>query len=85
LTEKSYLIEEVDPLELLGVNHNNLRLLQSYFTKLRIVSRGNELIIKGDEKEMVQLEQKLALMTEHIRKFGKLNTNFLEELVHMGK
>ena len=82
MTEKNILIEEVDPLELLGVNNTHLRMLQARFTKLRILSRGNELIIKGDEKEMAQLEEKLGQMVNHIRRYGKLNPNYLEELVH---
>ncbi|MCC6684085.1 MAG: phosphate starvation-inducible protein PhoH, partial [Bacteroidia bacterium] len=72
MSEKSYLIEDVDPMELLGVNNQNLKLLQSQFPKLKIVSRGQELTILGDEQEINHFEHKLDQMIDHIRKFGKL-------------
>jgi len=81
LSEKSYLIEDVDPMELLGVNNQNLKLLQSQFPKLKIVSRGQELTILGDEQEINHFEHKLDQMIDHIRKFGKLHANYFEELV----
>jgi phosphate starvation-inducible PhoH-like protein len=81
LTEKSYFIEAVDPLELLGVNNAHLKQLQQQFSRLRIVSRGHEILIKGDEKEMQLLEDKLEMMTDHIRKFGKLHENYFDELI----
>lgn len=81
MSEKSYLIEDVDPMELLGVNNQNLKLLQSQFPKLKIVSRGQELTILGDEQEINHFEHKLDQMIDHIRKFGKLHANYFEELV----
>lgn len=81
MSEKSYLIEDVDPMELLGVNNQNLKLLQSQFPKLKIVSRGQELTILGDEQEINHFEHKVDQMIDHIRKFGKLHANYFEELV----
>ncbi len=81
MSEKSYLIEDVDPMELLGVNNQNLKLLQTQFSKLKIVSRGQELTILGDDQEINHFEHKLDQMIDHIRKFGKLHANYLEELV----
>ncbi|MBX7204431.1 MAG: PhoH family protein [Bacteroidia bacterium] len=68
-------------MELLGVNNQNLKLLQSQFPKLKIVSRGQELTILGDEQEINHFEHKLDQMIDHIRKFGKLHANYFEELV----
>lgn len=81
MIEKSYFIEAVDPLELLGVNNGHLKQLQNQFSRLRIVSRGHEILMKGDEKEMQLLEDKLDMMADHIRKFGKLHENYFDELV----
>lgn len=81
MIEKSYFIEAVDPLELLGVNNGHLKQLQNKFSRLRIVSRGHEILMKGDEKEMQLLEDKLDMMADHIRKFGKLHENYFDELV----
>lgn len=84
MTEKSYLIEDVDPLELLGANNSNLKMLQSHFSKLKVVSRGNELIIKGDEQEISQFEDTVKLLSEHINKFGKMQLNYFEEILKNG-
>lgn len=81
MTEKSYFIEAVDPLQLLGVNNAHLKQLQQHFSRLRIVSRGHEILMKGDEKEMELLEEKLDRMADHIRKFGKLHENYFDELI----
>ena len=81
MTEKSYFIEAVDPLQLLGVNNAHLKQLQQQFSRLRIVSRGHEILMKGDEKEMELLESKLDRMADHIRKFGKIHDNYFDELI----
>jgi phosphate starvation-inducible PhoH-like protein len=72
LNNKEILIENLDPLELLGHNNRNLKILQAHFPKLKIVSRGNQLMLTGDELEMELFEEKFAQLEAIIFKNGTI-------------
>ena len=76
--EKQILLEGVDPLEFYGVNNYKIDLIKTFFPKLKIVSRGNQLIIHGNEEESLAFEQKFQLLLDHYHQFNILP----EETIH---
>ncbi len=57
------LLPEADLLPLLGHNDENLRALESLLA-LRIVARGNEIILKGDEPRVARAERILTQLSD---------------------
>ncbi|MFO8074072.1 MAG: PhoH family protein [Polyangia bacterium] len=56
---------------------------KNIFTKLKLVSGGDELIVIGDQEETAFFEGKLRLMLAHFEKYGKLTEeNILEIMAH---
>ncbi len=50
--EKIIKIEGIHPPDIFGLQEEKLKLLKQIFPKLKIVSRGEELILIGDDDEL---------------------------------
>ncbi len=79
--EKTIKIEGVHPPDIFGLREEKLKLLQSIFPKLKIVSRGEELIVIGDKTEIAFFEGKLELMLAHFDRYGKLTEENILEIM----
>jgi phosphate starvation-inducible PhoH-like protein len=84
LSEKSYLIEDLHPLEAYGANNVYLEKIKQNFPKLRIVARGNELKAIGEESEVDSLLQKFAQYVSLIEKGRELNDSLVREIFGSG-
>ncbi|MEO5572343.1 MAG: PhoH family protein [Bacteroidia bacterium] len=65
-------IELTNPVDFFGVNDTNLALIQKKFPALKIISRGNELKIIGDEIQVEEFLKKLEQLINHFEKTGHL-------------
>lgn len=81
MVNKEIIIEHIEPATLLGVNNKYLKLAQQHFPKLKIVSRGHQLFVSGELKEIEQFENKLESLTKHIKQYGNLNQMQLEHIL----
>ncbi len=84
MIEKSIYLEGIDPLHLYGANNVLLDKVRSYFPKLKIVARGNEMISIGDEKEIRGFEEKIELLISFFHKYNKITLSDIEELFISG-
>ncbi|WP_163717435.1 PhoH family protein [Mangrovibacterium lignilyticum] len=80
--EKLILLEGVDPLEFYGVNNAKIDLIKAFFPKLKIISRGNQLIVHGDKKESASFEQKLQLLLDHYHQFNILPEDTIRQILN---
>lgn len=74
-------ITEINPIELFGVNNDKLKLIKKYFPKLKIVARGNNLTVTGEEEPLRQFETKLTQLIQHILKYGGLTENNIDNVM----
>jgi phosphate starvation-inducible PhoH-like protein len=80
LAEKSYLIEDVHPLEIYGANNVYLEKIKHIFPKLKLIARGNEIKAIGEETEVDSLLQKIEKFVLMISKGRELNDSLLGEV-----
>lgn len=78
--EKLIHIEGIDPLEFFGVNNVKMNLIKSFFPKLIIVYRGNDVILKGDDEEILRFEKKFHLILDHYNQFNVLPDNIINQV-----
>ena len=78
--EKLIHLEGIDPLEFFGVNNAKMNLIKSFFPKLIIVYRGNDVIVKGDDEEMLRFEKKFHLITDHYNQFNVLPDDIINQV-----
>ena len=72
MIEKTITLENVPLLDFLGIENKNINQLASAFPKSRIVSRGNEILVKGESPEIVQITDILNSLVDHFHQFGKI-------------
>lgn len=72
ITERIYVLEDVDVQAFLGVNNSNLMLLRTLFPKLRLVAHHNVLKIMGDSRETDRFLDVLEPMVAYCREYNLL-------------
>ena len=76
-------ISSVDPLELLGTNDQNIKLLENHY-KTKIFVRGSNLSIDGDKSEVEVVHNIINDMIITINNKGSLTKNDIELLIRLG-
>ena len=71
MTRKNIRLEAIDPLEIYGAANKNLEALCSYFPELKVVARGNEIILEGKDSDIEEFEAKVKMLIE--RRHHKMN------------
>lgn len=82
MTERRIKLEGVDALSLLGLNDANLRIIESRFDST-VVVRGDQVTIKGEAREVEQLERVFNELVYLLRKNGNLTTNDVETVIDL--
>lgn len=72
MIEKTITLDNVSLVEFLGDQNQNVDELSSAFPKSRIVSRGNEIHIKGESNDIVQITDIINALIDHFHQFGKV-------------
>lgn len=80
MTEKRIIIEELDPVDIYGINNKLLDLLRSYFPKMLVVARGSEMILRGSAADVKNFESKISLLTEMRMKKTRLTEDDINSL-----
>lgn len=81
MLERKIEIENINPLELLGINNSKLKLIKNYFSDLKINARGNVISVEGDDAVVDAFEAKLAQLIQHISKYGGLTENNIDNMM----
>lgn len=77
MVEKIITLENVSLIDFLGVENKNIKEVATAFPQTKIISRGNEILIKGNALEILKINEVLNSLLEHYHKFGKIT----EEIV----
>lgn len=72
LIEKTITLDNVSLVDFLGTGNKNINELSSAFPRSRIVSRGNEILVKGEDAEIVQIIDILNSLIDHFHQFGRI-------------
>ncbi|MDR3227178.1 MAG: PhoH family protein [Prevotellaceae bacterium] len=80
MTEKLLVIEDIDIVKLYGINNVNYNFIVSQFPKLKIISRGGEIRVIGDDAEIERFENKLNIITEYLLRQGNLTESMLADI-----
>ncbi len=78
MIEQLIYLEGIDPAILYGVNNNFLDKIKAFFPKLKIVARGNEIRVFGDEEEISRFDDLIHLLIEHLQRFNRLSETDLD-------
>ena len=82
--DKQIILEGIDPLEFFGINNSKIDLITSFFPKIKIIARGNSLLIQGEESEIKLFEKKFAFILDHYVQFNVLTPDIIREILASG-
>lgn len=72
MVEKVITLENVSLIDFLGIENANIQELATAFPKSKIISRGNEIRIKGSTPEILKINEILVSLLQHYHKYGKI-------------
>jgi phosphate starvation-inducible PhoH-like protein len=79
MTEIVIFLEDIDPVVLFGSNNSLLDKIRSFFPKIKLLSRGNELKCLGEESEITVFAEKFNELLEYYRKYHRLDERDIEK------
>jgi len=70
-------------LDFLGSENENIRQIAAAFPQSKIVSRGNEIRIKGNAPEILRINDILNMLLNHFNRFGQITPDNVKEYIDM--
>jgi phosphate starvation-inducible PhoH-like protein len=81
LIEKTVTLDNISLIDFLGVENKTIDTLAAAFPKSKIVSRGNQIVIKGTTSEIVQINDVLGSLIDHYHKYGKVTEENVQNYI----
>jgi phosphate starvation-inducible PhoH-like protein len=81
LIEKVVTLDNISLVEFLGVENKTIDSLAAAFPKSKIVSRGNQILIKGSTAEIVQIDDILNALIQHYHKYGRITEENVQQYI----
>jgi phosphate starvation-inducible protein PhoH and related proteins len=85
LIEKIITLESIPLLDFLGVENKNINELAQAFPKSRIISRGNEILVKGETPDILHITDILNSLLEHFHQFGRITEENVRGYITQGQ
>lgn len=92
IVEKVIVLDNIALVDFLGVDNKNIQELSAAFPQSKIISRGNEIRIKGTTAEIIRINDIINQLIEHYNRYGIVNQDNVksylnqdEDVVRPGK
>jgi phosphate starvation-inducible PhoH-like protein len=79
MTEIVIFLEDIDPVVFFGTNNVILDKIRSFFPKIKILVRGNEIKCMGEESEITIFAEKFNELLEYYQKYHRLESQDIEK------
>ncbi len=74
-------IDNIDPLDLYGADNRIINEIKKYYTKLKIIERGDIIKVVGDKDSSEEFEKKLNRIISYINSYGDIDNKRIESLI----
>lgn len=81
MNELKISIDNINPAVLWGPNNDHFEIIKKQYPKLKLVARGTELKVLGDDHELAIFDEKFSHLLNHVEKFENLNITDLERIL----
>lgn len=78
--KKTIKLEAIDPVEIYGAANKNLEALCGWFPSLKVVARGNDIILEGEDSDIEEFTVKVNMLVERRLHKIKLTPYDVEDL-----
>ncbi|GAB3905602.1 PhoH family protein [Mucilaginibacter boryungensis] len=80
MNELKLSIEHINPAVLWGPNNDHFEIIKKQYPKLKIVARGSDVKILGEEQELTSFNTKFQQLVDHVDKFESLTSIDVERI-----
>ncbi|PRY28605.1 phosphate starvation-inducible protein PhoH [Spirosoma oryzae] len=84
LVEKVITLDNISLIDFLGVENTNIKEVAAAFPMSKIISRGNEIRIKGTTPEIARISDILESLLEHYQRYGKITHDNVQSYLSQG-
>ncbi|CAM4246982.1 PhoH family protein [Gillisia hiemivivida] len=74
-------LSEISPRDFFGQQNEHIELLKKYYPKLKIVARGNKIMVYGDEDMLEEFDRRFTMLMDHFVKYNALDENVIERVL----
>ncbi len=79
--EKEINIDNVNLIDIYGVNNKNFKLIENFFPKLKIIARGDSIKLIGNKNDIKVFEDKFGRIMGYLEKGSKLSENNIMQIL----
>ncbi len=80
MTQKILYLKDIDPVNVYGSNNSLLNKIIDFFPKLKIIARGSEIKVIGEESLIADFEEKFEGLIEFYFKYNRLEEADIDKL-----
>lgn len=81
MTEKTISIDGLDSVDVYGINDRKLDRMKFYFPDVRILARGSEIRLEGQEEQVELLSLRIEALLAILRKGGSISESDMERML----
>ncbi|HTE29920.1 MAG TPA: PhoH family protein [Chryseolinea sp.] len=81
MIEKVVTLENISLIDFLGIENKTIDTLSAAFPKSKIVSRGNQILLKGSTAEIVQISDIVNSLVDHYHKYGRVTQENVQAMI----
>ncbi|MBK9177054.1 MAG: PhoH family protein [Flavobacteriales bacterium] len=85
MSEQLITITGVDPVDILGANDANLRIIRGLFPKLNLVARGDTVKVSGTPDDIALFEERFNELIAHVARYNELPRKVLDDIMGGGE
>ncbi|MCD8281988.1 MAG: PhoH family protein [Prevotella sp.] len=82
MTERTIILDTIDPIMLYGVNNSRLALVRSFFPKLRLTARGNVVRMYGSAPELSAAYAAIESIVRHIEEYNTISDADIANIIN---
>jgi len=81
MIEKLIYLDEIDPINLYGVNNIKFEIIKSLFPELKIIAKGHEIKVSGKSVEILNFENQINKLINYYNKYHNLSAEIIVDIV----
>lgn len=85
MIDKLITITGIDPVDVLGANDANLRIIRTLFPKLNLVARGDTIKVTGAAADLTVFEERFQELVQHVQRYNDLPRKVLDDIMATGE
>lgn len=78
MIEKVFTLDAISPLDFLGAENVNLKVIEEIFPNARIVARGNQIKVIASTIEIERFTDLFNILLEHYARYGALTADYIK-------